>query len=131
MNKTDNTPSFLSLEKQIYVNRTMDGLMNEVGLLQKWFKEEFPECSLRVHVDFSKITLDLSIDIRVMTSKEVSDNQGFFETPIRISERQFMKDSFMSPFLKAFNVELRKNISRAVNNHLWMEKQNAVLRNSS
>lgn len=120
-------PAFLSLEKQIYVNRVMDGLMNEIGLLRDWFKKEFPECELRVHVDFNKVTLALSIDIRVMTSKEVSDNQGFFETPIRISERQFMKDSFMSPFLAAFNTELRKNISRSVNNHLWMEKVNAVL----
>lgn len=121
-------PSFLSLEKQMYVNRTMDGLFNEIGLLREWFKQEFPECELRVHCDFNKITLNLSIDIRVMTSKIVSDNQGFFETPIKISEKQFMKDSFMTPFLRSFNTELRKNISRAINNHLWMEKvKDAVL----
>lgn len=121
-------PSFLSLEKQMYVNRTMDGLFNEIGLLREWFKQEFPECELRVHCDFNKITLNLSIDIRVMTSKVVSDNQGFFETPIKISEKQFMKDSFMTPFLRSFNTELRKNISRAINNHLWMEKvKDAVL----
>lgn len=113
---------FLSLEKQIYVNTQMDGLFNEIGLLREWFKREFPECELRVHCDFNKITLNLSIDIRVMTSKIVSDNQGFFETPIKISEKQFMKDSFMTPFLRSFNTELRKNISRAINNHLWMEK---------
>lgn len=121
-------PSFLSLEKQMYVDRTMDGLFNEIGLLREWFKQEFPECELRVHCDFNKITLNLSIDIRVMTSKIVSDNQGFFETPIKISEKQFMKDSFMTPFLRSFNTELRKNISRAINNHLWMEKvKDAVL----
>lgn len=123
-----NAPSFLSLEKQMYVNRTMDGLFNEIGLLREWFKQEFPECELRIHCDFNKITLNLSIDIRVMTSKVVSDNQGFFETPIKISEKQFMKDSFMTPFLRSFNTELRKNISRAINNHLWMEKvKDAVL----
>jgi len=113
---------FLSVEKQRYVSRTMDGLMNEVGLLQKWFKEEFPECELRIHVDLNKIKLLLSINIRVMTSKEVTDNQGFFECPIKIPEKQFMNDRFMSPFLKSFNNELRKNISQSVNNHLIMER---------
>lgn len=113
---------FLSIEKQMYVNRTMDGLFNEVSLLREWFKKEFPECDLRIHVDLNKITLLLSIDVRVMTSKEVTDNQGFFECPIRISEKQFMNDRFMTPFLKSFNNELRKNISQSVNNHLIMER---------
>lgn len=113
---------FLSIEKQMYVNRTMDGLFNEVSLLREWFKREFPECDLRIHVDLNKITLLLSIDIRVMTSKLVSDNQGFFECPIRISEKQFMNDRFMTPFLRSFNDELRKNISQSVNNHLIMER---------
>ena len=113
---------FLSIEKQVYVNRTMDGLFNEVSLLREWFKKEFPECDLRIHVDLNKITLLLSIDVRVMTSKAVTDNQGFFECPIRISEKQFMNDRFMTPFLKSFNNELRKNISQSVNNHLIMER---------
>ena len=113
---------FLSIEKQIYVNRIMDGLFNEVSLLREWFKKEFPECDLRVHVDLNKITLLLSINIRVMTSKEVTDNQGFFECPIKISEKQFMNDRFMTPFLRSFNNELRKNISRAINNHIIMER---------
>ena len=113
---------FLSVEKQIYVNRIMDGLFNEVSLLREWFKKEFPECDLRVHVDLNKITLLLSINIRVMTSKDVTDNQGFFECPIKISEKQFMNDRFMTPFLRSFNNELRKNISRAINNHLLMER---------
>lgn len=113
---------FLSIEKQVYVNRTMDGLLNEVSLLREWFKKEFPECELRIHVDLNKITLLLSIDVRVMTSKEVTDNQGFFECPIRISEKQFMNDRFMTPFLRSFNDELRKNISQSVNNHLIMER---------
>ena len=113
---------FLSIEKQIYVNRIMDGLFNEVSLLREWFKKEFPECDLRVHVDLNKITLLLSINIRVMTSKEVTDNQGFFECPIKISEKQFMNDRFMTPFLRSFNNELRKNISRAINNHILMER---------
>lgn len=113
---------FLSIEKQAYVNRTMDGLFNEVSLLREWFKKEYPECELRIHVDLNKITLLLSIDIRVLTSKEVTDNQGFFECPIRISEKQFMNDRFMTPFLRSFNNELRKNISQSVNNHLIMER---------
>ena len=113
---------FLSIEKQIYVNRIMDGLFNEVSLLREWFKKEFPECDLRIHVDLNKITLLLSINIRVMTSKDVTDNQGFFECPIKISEKQFMNDRFMTPFLRSFNNELRKNISRAINNHLLMER---------
>ena len=113
---------FLSVEKQIYVNRIMDGLFNEVSLLREWFKKEFPECDLRVHVDLNKITLLLSINIRVMTSKDVTDNQGFFECPIKISEKQFMNDRFMTPFLRSFNDQLRKNISRAINNHLLMER---------
>lgn len=113
---------FLSVEKQVYVNRTMDGLFNEVSLLREWFKREYPECELRIHVDLNKITLLLSIDIRVLTSKEVTDNQGFFECPIKISEKQFMNDRFMTSFLRSFNNELRKNISRAINNHLLMER---------
>lgn len=113
---------FLSVEKQIYVNRIMDGLFNEVSLLREWFKKEFPECDLRVHVDLNKITLLLSINIRVMTSKDVTDNQGFFECPIKISEKQFMNDRFMTPFLRSFNDQLRKNISRAINNHVLMER---------
>lgn len=113
---------FLSIEKQMYVNRTMDGIFNEVSLLREWFKKEFPECDLRIHVDLNNITLLLSIDVRVMTSKEVTDNQGFFECPIRISEKQFMNDRFMTPFLRSFNDELRKNISQSVNNHLIMER---------
>lgn len=123
---------FLSIEKQMYVNRTMDGLFNEVSLLREWFKKEFSECDLRIHVDLNKITLLLSIDVRVMTSKEVTEldkrgkprevNQGFFECPIRISEKQFMNDRFMTPFLRSFNDELRKNISQSVNNHLIMER---------
>lgn len=113
---------FLSIEKQMYVNRTMDGIFNEVSLLREWFKKEFPECDLRIHVDLNKITLLLSIDVRVMTSRAVTDNQGFFECPIRISEKQFMNDRFMTPFLRSFNDELRKNISQSVNNHLIMER---------
>lgn len=113
---------FLSVKSQAYVSRVMDGLMNEVEHLRTWFKQDFPECELKIQVDLNKIYLDLSILIRVMTSKSVSDNQGFFETPIVITERQFMNDSFMTPFLKSFNEELRKNISRSINNHLANER---------
>lgn len=114
--------NFLSVEKQVYVSKVMDGLMNEISLLKEWFHQEYSECELRVHVDLNKIELILSITIRVMTSKEVTDNQGFFECPIKIHEKQFLNDRFMSPFLKSFNNELRKNISQSVNNHLIMER---------
>lgn len=117
-----NESKFLSVKSQAYVTRVMDGLMNEVEHLRTWFKQDFPECELKIQVDLNKIYLDLSILIRVMTSKSVSDNQGFFETPIVITERQFMNDSFMTPFLKSFNEELRKNISRSINNHLANER---------
>ena len=113
---------FLSLEKQAYVSKTMDGLMNEVSLLREWFKLEYPECTFTIHVDLNKITLELKLTMRVTTSKEVTDNQGFFENKLIIPEKQFFDDRVMSGFLRKFNEEFRKSISLSVNNHILNER---------
>ena len=114
--------SFLSVQKQSYVSKTMDALVNETSLLREWFKAEYPECSLVIHMDLNKITLELKLTLRVTTSKDVTDNQGFFENKLIIPEKQFFNNRVMSEFLRRFNEEFRKNISLSVNNHILNER---------
>lgn len=105
-----------------YTTKWMDALKEEITLLQTWFRREYPESTLRVEMDLNKITMELSLKIRVLMGKEIADNQGFFESDIRIPEKKFWNEGFMSPFIKMFNEQLRKNISISVNNHYANEK---------
>lgn len=122
MNKVDAEVKHLSDKQQRYVDNTMRNLMEEISLLEAWFKLEYPEYRMTVEANLDKIRLTFSLTFRISTGREVSSNMGFFESKPVIHERQFMDGGFMRQFLKAINTELRSQIVRSMNEYYEKEK---------
>lgn len=109
-------------EFQQHVDKTMASLNEEVLALQRWFKQDFPEATLRVHVDLDKIKRRLSIIHEVLTGQEMADNRAALKNAIRIQERDFMDPMFMGPFMLIYNEKMRQTIAQAINVHHHNEK---------
>lgn len=122
MNKVDAGIKHLSDKQQRHVDNTMRNLMEEISLLETWFKSEYPEYRLMVEANLDKIYMTFSITFRITTGREVSSNMGVFESKPTILERQFMDGSFMRQFLKAINTELRSQIVKSLNEYYTKEK---------
>lgn len=108
------------------IDRNMARLKDEVDALQAWFKKDFPECQMTINVNLDAIKKELQIICTTMTATEMADNRGLFKNMIRIRERDLIDPMFMGAFLKAFNMQYRKEISRVINNHYALEKAKAA-----
>lgn len=122
MNNLDAEIHHLTDKQQKHVDNTMRDLMEEISLLEIWFKQEYPEYRLTVEANLNKINMTFSLTFRVSTGREVSSNMGVYESKPVISERQFMDPRFMRDFSKAINSVLRTQIVKSMNDYYAKEK---------
>lgn len=98
-------------------------LQHEVSLLREWFKRDYSESDLRVNCDFNGVLFSLSIEVTVLMGSEVAKDRLLFKSnPIRLVEKDLRNSSFMDQFYRAFQENLRKQISGAFNRHYEIQK---------
>lgn len=99
-------------------------LAYETELLEKWFKQDYPESTLRVKADLNGVLFTLSITVEVLMGDEVAKDRLFFKSqPIRLEEKQIKNQTFMKAFFDYFNEGYRKQISSAFNRHYAIQKE--------
>ena len=60
--------------------KKFDNFMDQIKELTDWFEKQWPESDLRMKVNLdNKKVPELQVLCRVLTGKEMTDNQGFFE----------------------------------------------------
>ncbi len=105
----------------------MDGVLKELHhetqLLSDWFKQDFPECNLKVIIDVDNIRRSFTITTRVLMGAEMVDNAGFFQNKLPLYEKDIINPSFMRAFFSEFNNRYREQIAGAINRHYLQEKE--------
>lgn len=111
------------LFEQVYQNQFNDFLF-EIFRIQEWFKKEYPEGDLRVHMNAnnSKPSELLTIETTILTGKEMSDNQGLYKNKMVIKKDFWDDPIVMSGITLNLFEYYKKIISDTVNKHYKKEK---------
>ena len=105
--------------------KQFDTVMEEIQRLQLWFRNEYPESTLRFDVNLKqKQKPELVIKCEVLTGKEMTpDNQGFFRNFLILTEEKWNDIFFMDRLLSGMYNAYKGQISKVMNEHYQIEKE--------
>lgn len=106
-------------------HKRFEQLMDCIHEVQAWFKEDQPEHDLKVNVNALKRDGEsvLIITSRLLTSKQMVDDQCLMQNKYAISEDKWGNPQKMDKLLITFVESYKKMLLDAINNHYNSEKE--------